>query len=93
MLNRGIVACAIANAADLFVIQVSQPGRVLQVGGILEVGPGASPDAIATIGSRRELARQGVHDEREVMRLVESYGYEYVAPAQGWPPASVSAAS
>jgi hypothetical protein len=92
MLNRGIVACAIANAAGLFIIHVSCQG-VRQVGAILEVGPDATPDEIATAGSRRELARKGVFDERQVLLLVESYGYEYVPAPSGWRPAAVSAAS
>jgi hypothetical protein len=62
------------------------------VGGVLEVGPNASEDLIATIGCRRRLARQGVHDETEVLRWVEHYGYQYVAPER-WTASKVSAAS
>jgi len=95
MLNRGIVALAIANAADLFVIRVADPGVVRLAGGVLEIGPGASWDAIASTGCRRDLARKGIFDERAVMREVEAYGYRYVAPVQSWgsPLAPVCAAS
>lgn len=68
----------IARAADLVMMPVADVGAVRRVGGVLEIGPLASPDAIATASCRCILARDGVHDEMEVMDLVERYGFDYV---------------
>lgn len=45
--------------------------------GVLEVGPGASPDAIATLACRVQLERDGLNNEQGVRELVEAFGYEY----------------
>lgn len=68
----------IARAADLVLMPVGELGVVRRVGGVLEVGPLACADEIATAGCRCLLAHSGVHDETEVMDLVERYGFAYV---------------
>lgn len=78
MLNRGIVARKLASSADLYIIRVAEQGVVRQIGGILEVGPGASDDEIVTIGAQRHLALRGIFDERQVRSRVEFYGYAYI---------------
>lgn len=67
-----------ARDADLFVVPVAEYGAVRVVDGVLEVGPSASPDAIATVALRRQLAMAGEKDEAAVRELVEGFGYRYV---------------
>lgn len=42
------------------------------------MGPGASPEAIATIALRKQLEHDGVSDESQVRALVEDFGFAYV---------------
>ena len=84
MNSRGAVARALASAADLFVARVEEPMIVRQRRGVLEVGPGADDNEIATVACRRLLAIDGMFDERAVAALVESYGFDYLAPAPMW---------
>ena len=75
---RGTQARNIARDADLFVVPVEDLGAIRVVRGVLEVGPGASPDAIATIACRRLLQLDGIHDEGAVRQFVEHLDFAYV---------------
>lgn len=66
-----------ARDAGFFVVPVAG-GTVRVCDGVLEVGPDASPDAIATIACRQQLHEIGVFDEASARELVESLGYAYV---------------
>lgn len=80
--ERLVGALAIARGADLWIRVVADDRRAVRVDGpVMEVGREGDPNAVVTLGCRRHLARNGVHDEAEVLRLVESYGYNYVPPA------------
>lgn len=74
---RGERARNLARDADLFVVRVDDYGAVRLNRGVLEVGPDASPDAIATLACRRLLHDDGEHDETLVKRFVESLGFAY----------------
>jgi len=74
---RGALARNLARDADLFVVNVADYAVVRITDGRLEVGPGASPDAIATVACRRHLELDGEYDERLVKEFVESLGYQY----------------
>lgn len=50
---------------------------------MLEVGPGATDDAIASVGCRRWLALRGIHDEAKVKALVELHRFGYVPETWG----------
>lgn len=76
--NRGLAAMGIARQAQLLLMPVREIGAVRRVGCVLEVGPLASADEIATVSCRCLLARSGVHSETEVLGLVERYGFAYV---------------
>jgi hypothetical protein len=75
---RGTLARNIARDAGFFVVPVEEYGVVRVANGALELGPEASPDAIATIALRKQLLHDDVHDELEVRALVESFGFAYV---------------
>jgi hypothetical protein len=75
---RGARARNIARDAGLVVIPVRTTGTIRLVGGVLELGPGASPDAVATVACRAILARDGVTDETLVNELATAMGFEYV---------------
>lgn len=75
---RGLQARNLARDIGFFVVPVEDHGVARVNGGVLEVGPDASPDAIATLACRRQLGREGVSDEDAVRELVEALGYEYV---------------
>jgi hypothetical protein len=45
--------------------------------GVLEVGPDASFDAIATLACKRQLELDGAYTEAEARELVEHFGYKY----------------
>lgn len=82
--QRGLSARAIARRAGLTLVRVAEWGVVRQVGPVLETGVDACDDAIATVGCRRMLRLAGVGgDEQDVKRLVERYGYAYVAEEWG----------
>lgn len=83
MAYRGVSARALARSAGLTVVSVQEHGIVRQDGPVLEIGVGASDGAVATVACRRQLACLGMRDERLVMRLVESHGYEYVPEEWG----------
>jgi hypothetical protein len=68
----------LARDADLIVVRIADYAVVRITDGRLEVGPDASPDAIATIACRRHLELDGDYDEQQVKGFVESLGYEYV---------------
>jgi hypothetical protein len=67
----------LARAAGLAVVRVAEPGAVRLTKGVLEVGPGASPSAIATIACRHELRQAGGVDETHVRALVQAHGFDY----------------
>ena len=74
----GSRARKLARDAGLTVVSVADRGAVRLVRGVLEVGPDASPDAIATIACRYELRQDGlVVDERHVEELVQTHGFLY----------------
>lgn len=75
---RGASARNLARDAGLFVVRISDYGAIREQRGVLEVGPGASADAIATLACRRMLHDDGDHDEAAVQSFVESLGYAYV---------------
>lgn len=75
---RGTLARNLARDADLFVVPIDDYGAVRVNRGVLEVGPDASPDAIATLACRRQLRADGVHDEGAVRDLVTALGFDYV---------------
>lgn len=80
--ERLVGALAIARGADLWIRIVSDDRQAVRVDGpIMEVGLGADPNAVVTMGCRRVLARCGVHDEALVLRLVEQHGFTYVPQA------------
>ena len=83
MAFRGVSAPAIARCAGLTIVRVADRGVVRQDGPVLEIGTGASDDAVATVGCRRLLAMIGVRDEELVQRLVEGSGYGYVPEEWG----------
>lgn len=68
----------IARQAQLLLMPVREIGVVRRVGSVLEVGPLASADEIATVSCRCMLARTGAHAEAAVLDLVERYGFAYV---------------
>jgi hypothetical protein len=76
----GVSARAIARSAGLTLIDSPHDGAVLEDGPVLEVGRGASENAIATVGYRRLLRLDGHTDERLVARVVRSGGFEYTGP-------------
>jgi hypothetical protein len=78
-----ISARSLARASGLFLIGVDEAAVVRLRDGVLELGPGACDGAIATIAVRRLLRAHGLSDERDVQRLVESYGYGYLAEGSG----------
>lgn len=80
---RGEQARNLARDADLFVVRVADYGVVRVNRGVLEVGPDASSDAIATLACRRLLRSDGEHDELLVQRFVESLGFAYVPDGEG----------
>jgi len=76
---RGAQARNLAREIGLFVIPIEESGVARLVRGVLEVGPDASPDVIATIACRRQLEIDGLHaTEAAVRELVEAFGFEYV---------------
>jgi hypothetical protein len=77
---QGAKARNLARDAGLYVVPVAERGVVRLARGVLEVGPDASPDAIATIALRLQLEHDNVRDERAVRELVADFGFEYVAP-------------
>lgn len=77
---RGAEARNLARDADLFVVRIADYGVVRVRAGVLEVGPQASPDAIATVACRRLLELDGVRDECAVKAFVETLGAAYVPP-------------
>lgn len=79
---RGTLARNLARDANLLVMPVEDYGAVRVVSGVLEVGPNASPDAIATLACRRQLQLDGLNDEGEVRTLVEDFGFEYVPESE-----------
>jgi hypothetical protein len=80
--ERLVGALAIARRADLWIRVLSDDRAAVRVDGpVMEVGRGADPNAVVTLGCRRLLARCGVQDEAAVLRLVEHYGYAYVPQA------------
>jgi hypothetical protein len=67
-----------AREAVLFCFEVPERGVVRLVDGmLLEHGPGASPDAIATIACREVLRDRGVTDEAAVRADVQRRGFRY----------------
>jgi hypothetical protein len=74
---RGKLARNLARDADLFVVPVEDYGAVRVNRGVLEVGPNASHDAIATVACRRQLQLDGITDEASVRELVERFGFNY----------------
>jgi hypothetical protein len=74
---RGERARNLARDANLIVMRIAEYGAVRVRDGVLEVGPDAPPDAIATVACRHLLAREGESSERCVQSMVESLGYEY----------------
>jgi hypothetical protein len=80
--ERLVGALVIARRADLWIRVVGDDQRALRVDGpVMEVGRRADPDTVVTLGCRRLLARNGIHDEAHVLRLVERHGYAYVPRA------------
>jgi hypothetical protein len=80
---RGEHARNLARDADLVVVRVAEHGVVRVNRGVLEVGPEASSDAIATLACRRLLRGDGEQDEQLVQRFVESLGFAYVPDGEG----------
>lgn len=74
--DRLFAAEALASSAQLFLINVSKPGLRIREG-VLEIGPGTTPDEIATQACRRILALSGKHDESLVRYEVRRRGFGY----------------
>jgi hypothetical protein len=68
----------LAREIGLFVMPIEESGVARLVRGVLEVGPNASPDVIATIACRRQLEIDGLRGEAAVRELVEALGFAYV---------------
>lgn len=75
----GLTGEEIARLAGYWLVGVPEPGRINVRGDVLEVGPGALPSELASIGCRRELAELGVYNESAVRDMVEGMGFSYVA--------------
>jgi hypothetical protein len=87
---RGEHARNLARDADLFVVRVADYGVVRVNRGVLEVGPDASSDAIATLACRRLLQSDGECDEPLVQRFVESLGFAYEPEPESTRPSGVA---
>ena len=73
--DRKFSAEVLARRAGLYLLDVEAPG-VRVVGGVLETGPGATADAIATVAIRSKLRTR---DERKVRAEVVSQGFRYAS--------------
>ncbi|HEX6239992.1 MAG TPA: hypothetical protein VFZ61_03825 [Polyangiales bacterium] len=60
------------------------------VRGVLEVGPNASPDAIATLACRKICERDGLHTEAAVVELVADFGFVYTPAREQRPESGVA---
>lgn len=84
----------IFTALQLLVLARYLPVRVTRAGvreveppsgkhlGIIELGPSASDDEIATIACRAFVRRRGRFDELRVQKVVEHHGFFYVPPGR-----------
>jgi hypothetical protein len=77
MHTRGQVARKLAKVAGFRVTPVTHGGLRVTSGFVLELGPEATADEVATAACRRILALEQVHDELEVVELVHGYGFNY----------------
>lgn len=87
---RGTLARNIARDAGFHVVPVDDFGVVRVVRGVLEVGPDASPDAIATLACRRICERDGLNTEDAVQKLVADFGFEYTPTRNERPESGVA---
>lgn len=74
-------------AIELAVLAGLKPARVERAGvreffDYILIGPDGSDDEIATVACRCFVRRKGRFDEHRVRRVVERYGFSYVAPAE-----------